>query len=88
MTLPRDPAHRLNPLECQADFTYTITLGTIKIHDTGKGRKSVGDDLQAVLRKIERWHQGLIAGYSISYRDTNGVWYQLSWDGKEATVIS
>lgn len=52
----------------------------------GKGLKSVADDLQAVLRKIEGWHQGSIAGYSISYRDTHGALHQLSWDGKEATV--
>jgi hypothetical protein len=84
--MPLDPAHHLNRLECQADFTYTITVKTIKIQDTGKGLKSVADDLQAVLRKIEGWHQGSIAGYSISYRGTNEVWHQLSWDGKEATV--
>jgi hypothetical protein len=61
-----DPAHQLNPLPCQADFTYTMNLNVVKIHETGKGLKSVADDLEAVLRKIERWHQRSIAGYSIS----------------------
>jgi hypothetical protein len=46
----------------QADFTYTMTIKTIKIQDTGKGVKSVAEDLEAVLRKIEGWHQGSIAG--------------------------
>jgi hypothetical protein len=63
-----------------------MTVKTIKIQDTGKGPKLVADDLQAVLRKIEECHQGSIAGYSISYQDTLGVWHQLSCDGKEAIV--
>jgi hypothetical protein len=45
----------------------------------------VGDDLEAVLRKIEGWHQGSIAGFLISYRDTQGAWHQVFWNGKEAT---
>ena len=77
--MPDDPAHILNRLECQADFTYTMTVKTIKIHDTGKGLKSVKDDLEAVLKKVEGWHQGSIAGFLISYRDTKGDWHQLSW---------
>jgi hypothetical protein len=84
--MPDDPAHQLNRLECQADFTYEITVKTITIQDTGKGKKSVADDLEAVLRKIEVWHQGSISGFVIRYRATNGAWHQLSWDGKEATV--
>ena len=72
-------------LKCRADFTYTITVKEIKIQDTGKGPRSVGDDLEAVLRKIEGWHQGSIAGFLISYRDTQGVWHQVSWNGREAT---
>ena len=34
----------------QADFTDEITVKTIKIRDTGKGKKAVADDLAAVLR--------------------------------------
>jgi hypothetical protein len=83
--MPDDPAHILNRLECQADFTYRMGPKTIKIEDTGKGVKSVKDDLEAVLRKIEGWHQGSISGFLISYRDTDGVWHQISWDGKEAS---
>jgi hypothetical protein len=36
----------------QADFTYSITPTTISITDTGKGRVSVANDIEAVLRKI------------------------------------
>ena len=50
-----------------------MSVKTIKIHDTGTGLKSVKDDLEAVLKKIEGWHQGSIAGFLISYRDTDGV---------------
>jgi hypothetical protein len=71
--MPHDPAHQLNRSECQANFTCTITVKTIKTQDTGKGLKSVTDDLQAVLRKIEEWHQGSIASFLISYRNTVGA---------------
>jgi len=63
-----------------------MTVKTMKIHDTGKGLKSVKDDLEAVLRKIEGWHQGSIAGFLISYRDRDGVRHEISWDGKEAAA--
>jgi hypothetical protein len=42
----------------EADFTYKITPDTIAIVDTGKGRRSVTNDIESVLRKIEYWHQG------------------------------
>ena len=59
--MPPDLAHQFNPSGCQADFTYALTPSTITIQDTGKGKKSVTNDLEAVLRKIEYWHQGSIA---------------------------
>ena len=65
--MPPDLANQFNPLACQADFTYSTTPETFKIQDTGKGKKSVADDLEAVLRKIEYWHQGSIARYRIIY---------------------
>ena len=85
--MPPDPAHYLNPLESQADFIYTMTVKEIKIQDTGKGRKSVRNDLEAVLKKIEDWHQGSIASYRISFTDAQGAWHQIEWDGKEARVF-
>jgi hypothetical protein len=39
--MPDDPAHHLNLSKSRADFTYTITVKQIEIHDTGKGAKSV-----------------------------------------------
>jgi hypothetical protein len=76
--MPDDPVHQLNVSACQADFTYEITVKRIKILDTGKGARSVADDLEAVLRKIEAWHQGSIAGFVISYRDRHGTWHPIS----------
>ena len=84
--MPTDPVNQLNLSNCQADFTYTITVKTIKIQDTGKGAKSVSADLEAVLRKIEAWHQGSITGFKISYRDTEGCEHQVLWDGKCARM--
>ena len=51
--MPRDLANQFNPSPSQADFTYSITPSTVEIQDMGKGKKSVADDLEAVLRKIE-----------------------------------
>jgi hypothetical protein len=84
--MPPDPVHQLNGSECQADFTYTMALDVVKIQDTGKGEKSVANDLEAVLRKIENSHQGSIAGYRISFSDAQGAWCQIEWDGKEARL--
>ena len=55
------------------------------IQETGKAPKSVAEDLEAVLKKIEGWHQGPISGFSISHRDTKGAWHQLSWNGNGPT---
>jgi hypothetical protein len=65
------------------DFTYTTSVKAIRIQDSGKGKKPVADDLEAVLRK--GWHQGSVTGFLISYRDTHGTWHQISWDGKGST---
>ena len=70
----------------RADFTYSITPDTISITDTGKGRVSVANDIEAVLRKVEYRHQGSIAGYRISYRSTQGTEHLVEWDGKIARV--
>jgi hypothetical protein len=58
----------------RADFTYKITPNTITITDTTLGTLSVTKDINAVLRKIEHWRQGSIAGFKIMYRDEHGVW--------------
>jgi len=71
-------------LVTKADFTYSISPDTISITDTGKGRLSVTNDIEAVLRKIEYWHQGSIAGFKILYRDEHGVWGGIRWDGEKA----
>ena len=63
-----------------------MTPATVKIQDTGKGKKSVADDLEAVLRKIEYWHQGSIVRYRISYRSTQGTEHLGEWDGQTARV--
>jgi len=34
----------------------------------------VTNDIENVLRKIEAWHQGLVAGYRIMYKDADGYW--------------
>jgi hypothetical protein len=67
----------------RAEFSYDITPATISI--TGKGQLSVGKDLEAVLRKIEYWHQAPIITFSIMARNGGGAWHGVQWDGKTAT---
>jgi hypothetical protein len=84
--MPPDLANQFNPLTCQADFTYAMTPKTVTIQDTGKGKKSVTDDLEAVLRKIEYWHQGSIARFRISYMSAPGTEHKVEWDGQTVRV--
>ena len=69
----------------RAEFTYHMTPATISI--TGKGRLSVGKDLEAVLRKIEYWHQAPVTKFRVMARQGQGTWHDVRWDGKVATVF-
>ena len=71
----------------RADFTYEITPSTATIIDTTLGKLSVTKDIDAVLRKIEHWHQGSIAGFKIMHRDEHGVWNGVRWNGQRASVF-
>ncbi|MBV8378003.1 MAG: hypothetical protein JO279_13490 [Verrucomicrobia bacterium] len=69
----------------RAEFSYHMTPATISI--TGEGRLSVGKDLEAVLRKIEYWHQAPITRFKIMVRHGQGAWHRIQWDGKTATAF-
>jgi hypothetical protein len=77
-----DPARDVTT---QADFSYKITPDTIAITDTGLGKLSVANDIEAVLRKIEYWHQGSISSFKITYQDEHGAWKAVRWDGQRAS---
>ena len=49
------------PTRTRADFAYKTTSPVISIVDTGLGKCSVTEDIEAVLRKTEYWHQGAIS---------------------------
>jgi hypothetical protein len=70
--LPHDPVAIANPELRRADFTYSITPTKMVICDTGKGEKSVIEDLPAVLRKLECWHQGPLSAFEITVLDPDG----------------
>lgn len=61
-----------------------MTPVAVEILDTGKGKKAVADDLEAILRKIEYWHQGSIPRFRISYRSPQGAKRSVEWDGNVA----
>jgi hypothetical protein len=46
------------------------------------------DDIEAVLRKIEYWHQGSVATFKIMCRDSKGFWHGVQWDGKTASLFT
>src|SRR5215469_12357185 len=56
-----------------------MVLNRIKIVDLNRGTASVTNDIENVLRKIEAWHQGSIAGYQIMYRDADGYFDGVEW---------
>ena len=73
-----------DPTRTRADFTYNITPAMISITDTGLDTRSVTEDIEAVLRKVEHWHQGSITKFKIMCRDGKGFWHGVRWDGKTA----
>jgi hypothetical protein len=50
--------------------------------------RSVTNDVENVLRKIEHYHQGSIAACKIMYRDSEGMWDGIQWDGKRASFFA
>jgi len=72
----------------RADFTYKIKPSTISITDTTLGKLSVTKDIDAVLRKVEHWHQGSITAFKIMYRDEHGVWNGVRWNGQCASALA
>src|SRR6516162_7598609 len=75
-------------IRTRADFTYNITPTVISITDTGLGKCSVTEDIEAVLRKIEYWHQGSISSIKIMCRDGKGFWHGVRWEGKTASLFA
>jgi len=73
----------------RAEFSYHITPASISI--TGEGRLSVGKDLEAVLRKIEYWHeywhQDPVTKFRIMARQGQGTWHGVRWDGVIAESV-
>jgi hypothetical protein len=60
----------------------------ISITDTGLGTRSVSEDIEAVLRKVEHWHQGSITKFKIMCRDGKGFWHGVRWDSKKLANFS
>jgi hypothetical protein len=74
--------------ETHADFTYSIRGNVISIVDLNLGNRSVTNDIERVLRKIEHYHQGSIAGFKIMYRDSQNIWDAVEWDGDRAQFFA
>jgi len=51
----------------------------------GLGKCPVTEEIEAVLRKIEYWHQGSISSFKIMCRDGTGFWHKVHWDGKNGS---
>src|SRR6516162_4059255 len=81
-------ANLSDPIGTRADFTYNITPAMISITDTGLGKCSVTEDIEAVLRKIEHWHQGSITAFKIMCRDGKGFWHRVRWDCKAVSLLA
>ena len=75
-------------MRTRADFIYKVNPTLISITDTGLGQRSVAEDIETVLHKIEHWHQGAISSFKIIWRDGKGFWHELHWDGKTASFFA
>jgi len=72
----------------EADFTYSISGNVISIVDLNLGNRSVTNDIENVLRKIEHYRQGSISGFKIMYRDSEATWDGVHWDGHRASFFA
>ena len=82
---PAEPS--LSPI-AEADFRYSIFGNVISIVDLNQGNRSVTNDIEGVLRKIEYYHQAPITGFKIMYRDSEGIWDGIKWDGNWALFFA
>lgn len=77
-----------NLFSTRASFSWRLTdKGVISIVDQDSG-KSVTNDIENVLKDIEREHGSSIAGRMIMYKDSQGIWDGVSWDGTRASFFS
>ncbi|HEY0793934.1 MAG TPA: hypothetical protein VGD78_22925 [Chthoniobacterales bacterium] len=70
-----------------ADFSYAVAGDVLKIWDLNLGNRSVTNDAENVLSKVEAAEGRSFAGFPILYRDSMGVWDRLIWDGQEVRFI-
>jgi hypothetical protein len=68
------------------DFKYSMQGKVISI--TYLGARSIDDEIERILRRIEYWHQGSITSYRILYQDAAGLGGEVKWDGENAEVIA
>jgi len=74
--------------ETHADFKYSISGNAISIVDLNLGNRSVTNDIEYVLHRIEHFHQAPITGFHIMYRDSEGIWDGIAWDGQHASFFA
>jgi hypothetical protein len=85
--MPDDPASQMSHSSTDADFTYSMMTNEIEITDTGRGKKTVEEDIVSVLRAIEEFHQGKISGFRIMLKDAAGDVQEVSWDGERVGFV-
>jgi hypothetical protein len=72
----------------RAGFTHRIGPTLILITDTGLGSHAVTENIKAVLRRIEHWHQGSITKFKTMCQDGKGLWHGVRWDNKSASLLA
>ncbi|HEY0793537.1 MAG TPA: hypothetical protein VGD78_20920 [Chthoniobacterales bacterium] len=60
-----------------ADFSYAVAGDVLKIWDLNLGNRSVTNDAENVLQKVEAAESRSFAGAPILYRDSTGFWDRL-----------
>ena len=70
-----------------ADFSCALAGDVLKIRDLNLSNRSVTNDAENVLQKIEAVEGRSFAGRKIMYRDSMGFWDRLAWDGQEVRFI-
>ena len=71
----------------EAEFSYSIEGEVLKIVDLDLGNRSVTNDAENVLAKIQASESRSFAGSKIMYHDSMGFWDRLAWDGQDVRFI-
>jgi|SRR5688572_2570636 len=76
----------VNNGQFRASYNYWFADGILFMEDLNIGR-SLTNDMENVILDIEREEHKNLIDHPICYRDSEGIWDAIKWDGNAADFI-